>query len=178
MEKMCIETIDDIYNNNELRFHWTRFKFVESILKKGILSQKKMKERGVAYPYAPDIAQQIYGLDMISVIIFHGAKTLRELYLEERWGCTYERPPRTRTLKRQLAFRNDVIFVISPEVKTIPLGWYPYEHLVKDIIDREYILTVCCDEENVGLQHEDKADDVISEIKELCTKYYKPFLLV
>jgi hypothetical protein len=174
---MNINSIDNVLDDDTLIFHWTKYEYIESILKKGIMSIDLMKKRGIQYDYAPDIAQQLYGTNMISVITFIGKKTPHEIFLERKNQCIYERPPKSHTHKCWHIFRNDVTFVINPKIKTMPLGWYPYEHLVKDIVNREDILVVCCNKKMINQTHEKNFNDIEQNIKRICEKYKKKCLI-
>jgi len=166
---MSLNTLNDILTKNNLLYHWSKYENTESILKKGILSINLLKKKQMPV-YAPDIVQEMYGTDMISVISLIGEKNPHEIFLEKKLQCIYERPPEHRVWH---IFRDDIIYVIEPTIKTIPLGWYPYEHLVKNVIDREDILLVCCNKVLIDKRFEEKSDLVIDEIYKICKKFQK-----
>lgn len=169
---MKIEKIEDIYQIEGSKFHWTRYYHLESILKHGILSFDGMKKKGIEYQYAPRDAQIKYGKCKVSIVDFDGEKTEYEKWREKKFDTLITRPPEDRPYYINIwAFNNDVTCVLSPNIETIPEGIFNYEHLVKDHIPSEKILAVCYNLEIIEQEYEDKSKEVINEIERICKKY-------
>lgn len=170
--QMKITKIEDLYIIKKLKFHYTRYNYLDNILQHGILSLNEMEEKGISYEYDTRIAQKDWGRDKISIVDFDGKKTSREIELEKMNKMEVHRPPKDRGHELNMhAFREDVTLVLRPDIKTIPKGYFIYEHLVKNYIPRYKILAVCYNKEIIEREYESKSKDVIKTIGDVCKKH-------